>query len=152
MKSVANDVFAPWIRVFVDGQDVTDVCVAFSEEDGFAVCLLLNSNGHLYLDPNSPNGDAAKETRYGRVAVALKDGVSAWEHSLFDSIHRTRNRGIYSPKLEREFVRQWADAEQAVVLLRQVERAEKHEQILKAQLVAPTRIRSVVEAHDHPTA
>ncbi len=59
-------------NVFVDGENITDICFTADEELGIAYVYKLNSEGKKYYDPRID--EAAWETLRGKVKILL-DGI-----------------------------------------------------------------------------
>lgn len=57
-----------YVRVFLNGEDISARCMEADDEEGWAVCVKLNERGHAYSD--LPDSDyPAKETLYGTIRI-----------------------------------------------------------------------------------
>jgi len=59
-----------FLRVLVNGVDVTDRCEEANAEEGWAQCFALNVDGKKYVDPTTNN--VARERLEGHVVIVRK--------------------------------------------------------------------------------
>lgn len=68
-----------WLRVMLNGEDVTDRCQEADDIEGYVILVKLNYKGTPYLDAN----ELAREVRVGEVRFRR---VEPWDAELRDAI------------------------------------------------------------------
>lgn len=58
--------------VYLDGEDVTHDCVEADASQDYVVLLDRDVNGHVYRDPDDPDGAPKRITRLGKVTYAVE--------------------------------------------------------------------------------
>jgi hypothetical protein len=76
VRADVDDRFTRYVRVELDGVDVTNDCRIGIEEQGLVELLQRDAAGQIVADGNT--GEPAWVTRRGQVVFYLKDDAPAW--------------------------------------------------------------------------
>lgn len=56
-----------WLRVFFNGEDVTNRCVEADDQMGTVILFQRNAQGQFYIDYSKTEPEVAREFKHGRV-------------------------------------------------------------------------------------
>jgi hypothetical protein len=94
MYSCGADEFAQWVTVTLDGRDITDSCMGFDTDQGWALIYVRNEYGNPVIDLDDPRGLGIKRNVFhGVVQVECKPDATPIQREIFRLIKLYREQG-----------------------------------------------------------
>jgi hypothetical protein len=85
MRAFVKDYWTKWCTVSLDGVDITCLCCEASEEEGYALCNVLDEHGGLTLK----NGEINREKRFGKVVIGIRDDALPYVKDQYNAIRKS---------------------------------------------------------------